>query len=149
MIKILVISVLVALVATSGISLHATEAATPYEKQSDFKYVKERIVKPYPGKTGWWVYHLYVCADDYSLSIAEVVLSSDTETIHQGVNKAIVKGECSTYGAVMRAKNSNTLGYKITTIAEAVDKITASKQGNLGGTNWQEVGRYKFILGYY
>lgn len=148
MIKLLAISLLVVLVGIASTSLHVIDAAT-YEKQSDFKYVKDRIVKPYPGKTGWWVYHLRVCADDYSLAIAEVVLISDTETLYQGVNKAIAKGGCSTYGAVMKAKNGNTLGYKITTISEAADKIVASKQGNLGGTNWSEIGRYKFILGFY
>lgn len=124
-------------------------AAINYDKQENFKYVKEKIVKPYPGKSGWWIYHLWVCADNYNLGIAEVVLSSDTETLYQGVNKAIVKGDCSTYGAVMKAKNPATLGYKITTISEAADKIIASKQGKLSGTNWSEIGRYKFILGFY
>ena len=148
MINLLAISVLVALVVISGTSLHATDAAT-YEKQSDFKYVKERIVKPYPGKSGWWIYHLHVCADDYSLGIAEVVLSSDTETLYQGVNKAIAKGDCSTYGAVMRAKSGSTLGYRITTISEATDKIVASKYSKLDNASWSEIGRYKFILGFY
>lgn len=131
-----------------GTSIHSG-AAVDYDKQENFKYVKEKIVKPYPGKSGWWVYHLWVCADDYNLGIAEVVLSSDTEKIYQGVNKAIPKGECSTYGAVMKAKNGNTLGYKITTISDAADKIVKSKQGKLDGVNWNEIGRYKFILGFY
>lgn len=148
MIKLIVVLLFSGLVITASTWIHATDAAT-YEKQADFKYVKERIVKPYPGKSGWWIYHLHVCADDYSLGIAEVVLSSDTETIYQGVNKAISKGHCSVYGAVMKAKNGNTLGYKVTTISEAADKIVASKQGKLDGSSWSEVGRYKFILGFY
>ena len=146
--KLLVVSLVAVLVITVSTLIHATDAATS-EKQADFKYVKDRIVKQYPGKNGWWIYHLHVCASDYSLAITEVVLSSDMETIYQGVNKAIPKGECSTYGAVMKAKNSNTLGYKITTTAEAADKIVASKQGKLDGSSWSEIGRYKFILGYY
>lgn len=148
MIKLVTVSLLVVLVITAGTWLHATDAAT-YEKQADFKYVKEKIVKPYPGKSGWWVYLLRVCAYDYPLGITEVVLSSDTETLYQGVNKVIPKGKCSSYGAVMKAKNGDTLGYKITTTSEAAEKIIASKQGKLGGTSWSEISRYKFILGFY
>lgn len=148
MMKLIAVSFIAVLVITSSAWIHATDAAT-YEKQADFKYVKDRIVKQYPGKSGWWIYHIHVCASDYSIGIAEVVLSSDMETIYQGVNKAIPKGECSTYGAVMKAKNSNTLGYKITTMSEAADKIVASKQGKLDGSSWSEIGRYKFILGFY
>lgn len=147
MIKLLVIVFLMVLVV-AGPSLHVTDAVTS-EKQADFKYVKDRTVKQYPGKSNWWIYYLRVCADDYSLGIAEVVLISDTETLYQGVNKIIPQGGCSTYGAVMKAKNGSTIGYKITTISEAVDKMVASKQGSPGGTNWSEIGRYKFILGYY
>lgn len=148
MLKLLGIMLLVAFVVVASASLHS-DAATNYEKQENFKYVKEKIVKPYPGKSGWWIYHVWVCADDYNLGIAEIVLSSDTETLYQGVNKAIPKGECSTYGAVMKAKNGNTLGYKITTISEAAEKIVKSKQGKLDGTNWNEIGRFKFVLGFY
>lgn len=146
--KLLIVPLLAIFVIMAATLAHTVSAVT-YEKQENFKYVKEKIVKPYPGKSGWWVYHLHVCASDYSLGIAEVVLSSDTETIYQGVNKAIQKGECSTYGAVMKAKNGNTLGYKITTMAEAADKIVASKQSKASGINWPEIGRYKFILGFY
>lgn len=148
MLKILGITLLVASVMIAGTYSHSG-AAVDYDKQENFKYVKEKIVKPYPGKSGWWVYHVWICASDYNLGIAEVVLSSDTEKIYQGVNKAIPKGECSTYGAVMKAKNGNTLGYKITTISDAAEKIVKSKQGKLDGTNWNEIGRYKFILGFY
>jgi len=136
------------LVVMAGTFVHITDAA-PYGKQADYKYVKEKIVKPYPGKTGWWIYHLWVCADEYNLAITEVVLSSDTETLYLGVHKSIPKDKCSSYGAVMKAKNSNTLGYKITTTPEAAEKIVASKQGKLYGIDWPEISRYKFILGYY
>lgn len=147
MLKLIVVCLLAVSVIAASTWLHAS--AITYEKQTDFQYVKERIVKPYPGKSGWWVYHLWVCASDYNLGIAEVVLSSDTEVLYQGVNKAISKGDCSTYGAVMKAKNPFTLGYKITTISEATEKIVASKQGKLSGSSWSEIGRYKFILGFY
>lgn len=147
MIKLIAASILVLLIVSSA-SLNATDAVIS-EKQSDFKYVKERIVEPLKGHTGWWKYLLTVCADDYSLAITEIVLSSDTEVIYQGVNKAIPKGDCSHYGAVMKAKNGASLGYKITLTSEAVQKILDSKNGKLDGTNWSEIGRYKFILGFY
>jgi len=135
------------LVVMAGTFVHI-DAAT-YEKQADSKYVKEKIVKPYPGKSGWWIYIIKVCASDHSLGIAEVILSSDMGTQYLGVGKSIAKNDCSTYGAVMKAKNGSTLGYKITTTSEAAEKIVASKQGKRDSTNWPEVNRYKFILGYY
>jgi len=138
---------LMVLVVMAGTFVHI-DAAT-YEKQADSKYVKEKIVKPYSGKNGWWSYIIIVCADDHNIGIAEVILSSDSETRYLGVNKSIAKNDCSTYGAVMKAKNGSTLGYKITTTSEAVEKIVASKQGKRDSTNWPEVNRYKFILGYY
>jgi hypothetical protein len=146
--KILAVTVIASLLISVASSLHHSEAQV-YENQANFKYVKEKIVEPIPGKTGWWKYLLKVCADDYSLAIAEVILSSDTEKIYQGVNKAIPKGECSFYGAVMKAKNGNTLGYKIIQTHEAVQKIMDSKQGKLTNTNWAEISRYKFITGFY
>ncbi len=148
MIKILGISLLVALVIFATTSVHS-DAAVVYDKPGDFKYVKERIAEPLKGKSGWWAYLVKICADDYSLGITEVVLSSDTETIYQGVNKVIPKGDCSMYGAVMKAKNGNTLGYKVTQPHEAAQKIDDAKHGKLTGSSWAEIGRYKFILGFY
>lgn len=139
---------LIILVVIAGTFAHNTDAV-PYERPSDSKYVKEKIAKPYVGKTGWWVYMIKVCADVHTLGITEVIMVSDIETQYLGVNKAIPKGECSTYGAVMKAKNGNTLGYKITTSSEAAEKIVASKQGKHDSVNWPEIMRYKFILGYY
>jgi len=146
MIKILVV-LLMALVVMAGTFVHID--AVPYEKQADSNYVKEKIVKPYTGKSGWWIYIIKVCASDHSLGIAEVILSSDMETRYLGVGKSIAKNDCSTYGAVMKAKNGSTLGYKMTTTSEAAEKIIASKQGKRNSTDWPEVNRYKFILGYY
>lgn len=137
-----------ALLVMAGTFVHTDAAPTPYEKQADSKYVKEKIVKPYPGKSGWWIYILKVCADAHNIGITEVMLSSDVETKYLGVNKSIPKNGCSTYGAVMKANNGNTLGYKITTASEAAEKIAASKQGR-DSINWPEVNRYKFIHGYY
>jgi hypothetical protein len=148
MIKLVGISILAVLLVVSVASLHTTDAVT-YEKQEDSKYVKQKIVEPLKGKNGWWKYLLKVCADDRNLGIAEIVLSSDMETIYQGVNKGLAKGNCTYFGAVMKAKNGNTLGYKITQIHEAVDKIVESKQQKLSSSSWSEIMRYKFILGFY
>lgn len=115
---------------------------------SNFKYVKERTAEPLKGKTGWWKYHLTVCATDHSLAIAEVILKSDMETIYQGVSKIIPKGDCSYYGAVMKARDGKSLGYKITQTHEAVESILAFKQGK-PGVSLNDVSRYRFILNIY
>ncbi len=148
MIKLIGVSILVVLVVVAITSLHSTDAVT-YTKQEDSKYVKDRIVEPLKGKTGWWKYLLKVCATDHNLGIAEVVLSSDMETIYQGVNKGLAKGKCTYFGATMKAKDSKTLGYKLTQISEAAEKIVESKQKKLSPIDWKEVNRYKFILGFY
>lgn len=147
--KIVAIGLFAALFTSVFTVNQQTEAVSYEANQSNFKYVKERVVEPVPGKTTWWKYLIKVCADDHSLAIAEVVLSSDMEILYQGVHKVIPKGECSHYGAVMKAKNGNTMGYKITQTHEAAQKILDSKQGKLSGTSWPEIMRYKFILGFY
>jgi len=125
-----------------------SEAATYQPLDSDFKYVEKRIAEPLKGRSGYWVYHLKVCATDHSLAIAEVVLKSDMEIIYQGVNKIIPKGDCSYYGAVMKAKDGKTLGYKITQKHEAVEQILAYKQGK-PSVSLSEISRYRFILNVY
>lgn len=126
----------------------SSEAATYQPLESNFKYVSKRTAEPLPGKSGYWSYHLKVCATDHSLAIAEVVLKSDSETIYQGVNKIIPKGDCSYYGAVMKAKDGKTLGYKITQTHEAVEQILAYKQGK-PSVSFPEISRYRFILSIY
>lgn len=148
MIKLVGISVLAVLLVVAIASLHTTDAAT-YEKQEDSKYVKQKIIEPLKGKNGWWKYLLKVCADDRNVGITEVVLSSDMETIYQGVNKGLAKGKCTYFGAVMKAKDGNTLGYKITQTHEAVEKIVESKRQKLSSSSWSEIMRYKFILGFH
>lgn len=147
MTKSLAISLIV-LIIMAGTFVHITNAA-PYGKQEDSEYVKERIVKPYTGKSGWWIYMIKVCADKHNLGIAEVVFSSDMETRYLGVKKSIAKNDCSTYGAVMKAKNGETMGYKLTTTSEATEKIIASKLQKSIKTDWPEIDRYKFILGFH
>lgn len=79
-------------------------------------------VEPYKGKQGYWVYIVKACADDYNLGVAAVILKSDVEIKHLGVNKNIKKGECSHYGAVMKAKNGNSLGAELIERHDALEK---------------------------
>ncbi|PIN96603.1 MAG: hypothetical protein COU45_06345 [Nitrosopumilus sp. CG10_big_fil_rev_8_21_14_0_10_33_7] len=50
------------------------------------------------------------CATDYPLAVAMVDLKSDVEKVTLGVNNVIPKGQCSFYGAVMKANDGKTLG---------------------------------------
>ena len=127
---------------------HPTEAATYQPFESNYKYTKSNSITPSAGHNGWWNYMLTICATDYSLPITEVILQSDVQTVYLGVNKIIPKGECSHYGAVMKASSKNTLGYKVTETPEAVDKLLALKNGK-SGLSLPEINRYRFILGFY
>ena len=148
MIKILGISILAVLIIIAVTLVQSSEAATT-DPQSISKYIKSKTIKQIPGKTGWYYYMLKVCADDHHLAVTEVILSSDTETIYEGVNGYIIKGKCSFYGAVMKAKNASSLVFKITSTDEAVQKIISSKEGKLDLISLTDVGRYKSILGFY
>lgn len=127
---------------------HPTDAATYKPLESNYKYLNHKSVTPSLGHNGWWNYMLTICATDYSIPITEIVLQSDIQTVYLGVNKVIPKGTCSYYGAVMRASNANTLGYKVTETPEAVDALVSLKNGK-PGISMQEINRYKFILGFY
>lgn len=81
-------------------------------------------VEPYKGRPGLWVYIVKACAGVYPLSVAGVILKSDVEQQTMGVNKTIQKGECSHYGAVMKAKDGKTLGAELITKGDAAKKIT-------------------------
>lgn len=148
LIKILGILAVIFSISLIASTYQPSNAATYTPLDSNFKYVKDRIIKPLPGKSLYWHYLLKVCADDHALAITEVILKSDMETIYQGVDKIIPKGKCSHYGAVMKAKDGKTLGYKITQTHEAVEKILAFKQGK-PGISLEEVSRYRFILNIY
>ncbi|WP_428325663.1 hypothetical protein [Nitrosopumilus sp.] len=86
------------------------------------EYITKTKVEPYKGKQGYWVYLVKVCADDYNLGVAAVILKSDIAKKELGVNKSIKKGECSHYGAVMKAKDGNTLGAELIERHEALEK---------------------------
>jgi hypothetical protein len=85
-------------------------------------YLTKTKVESFKGKQGYWVYIVKACADDYNLGVAAVILKSDLDTKVLGVNKSIKKGECYHYGAVMKAKNGNTLGAELIERHEALEK---------------------------
>lgn len=85
-------------------------------------YLTKTKVEPYKGKQGYWVYMVKACATDHNLGVAAVILKSDIATKELGVNKTIKKGECSHYGAVMKAKDGNTLGAELIERHEALAK---------------------------
>ena len=85
-------------------------------------YLTKTKVEPYKGKPGYWVYMVKACATDHNLGVAAVILKSDIAIKELGVNKSIKKGECSNYGAVMKAKDGNTLGAELIERHEALTK---------------------------
>jgi len=85
-------------------------------------YLTKTKVEPYKGKPGYWVYLVKACATDHNLGIAAVILKSDIAKKELVVNKSIKKGECSNYGAVMKAKDGNTLGAELIERHEALAK---------------------------
>ena len=85
-------------------------------------YLTKTKVEPYKGKPGYWVYLVKACATDHNLGIAAVILKSDIAKKELVVNKSIKKGECSNYGAVMKAKDGNTLGAELIERHEALEK---------------------------
>lgn len=87
------------------------------------KYLTKAKVEPYKGKKDTWVYIVKACATDRTLGVAGVILKSDSDTRVLGVNKNIAKGQCSQYGAVMNAKNGQSLGAELIEHHQALDKM--------------------------
>lgn len=110
-------------------------------------------VEPYKGKPGYWVYLVKVCADDHHMGIAAVVLKSDIAKKELGVNKTVKKGDCSHFGAVMKAKDGNTLGAELIERHEAVQKFidTLNSNAKLNKADQQErqkeITKYRVMLG--
>ncbi len=57
------------------------------------------------------------------MRVSLVILKSDIYEKKLGVNKIIPKGECRSYGAVMKAKDPNTLGGSLLEKHEAIEKM--------------------------
>ena len=87
------------------------------------EYLEKVTVKPYGNKKDHWTYIVKACATTHHIGIAEVILKSDIDKKVLGVNKSIIKGTCSSYGAVMKAKDGKSLGAELVEKYEAVEKM--------------------------
>ncbi len=111
-------------------SIYQPTSAAPYYNHdgSIDENVEKYKVEPLKGKKNYWYYAVKVCANDYTMGIAGIVLKSDMDTKVLGVKKNIKKGDCKVYGAVMKAKNGETLGAEVIENHEAVQKMTELKK---------------------
>ncbi len=87
------------------------------------KYMTRIPPQPLAGHKGWWYYSVNVCATDYTMGIAGVVLKSDIDRQVLGVNKNLVKGSCQVFGAVMKANDGKTLGGELLEKHEVIQKM--------------------------
>jgi hypothetical protein len=153
--KLFVVSAII-LSALLLFSVYQPSNAVPYygHDGSIDKYMEKVKVQPYKGKKDLWVYIVKACATDHSIGVAGVILKSDIDQKSLGVNKNIAKGQCSYYGAVMKAKDGNTLGAELIQKHQALEKVSSLKNsidGDLSRKQIQslmkEISYYRNILG--
>lgn len=146
--KSLIGSLLSVLVLTIVFSpIQSTDAQSYYGHDGSVdEYLEKVVVKPYPAKKDYWTYIVKACADSHNLAIAEVILKSDIDKKILGVNKSIVKGKCSTYGAVMKAKDGGTLGADLIEKHEALEQMEKIlKEGSNISTKDRKSSMKEFI----
>lgn len=103
--------------------LHTSEAQTYAGNDGSVsKYLTKTLVKQYKIGSPYWSYIVKACATDYALAVSMIDLKSDVEKVTLGVNQVIPKGECSYYGAVMKAKEGKTLGATLITKTDALNE---------------------------
>ena len=112
------------------------------------EYMTKIKVEPYKGKKDLWVYLVKVCATDHNLGISAITLKSDMTEIVQNVNKNISKGNCSHYGAVMKAKDSSTLGAELVERHEALQKYNEALNSDTKLSKSAQQERQKEIIKY-
>ena len=116
------------------------------------QYMTKKVVKQYADKPNWWVYIVEICATDKRLAITEVTLKSDIDERNLGGNKSIKIGDCVRYGAVMKAKDSSTLGATMLEKHEAIERMQDLIEGNnknMSKAEKSELSRLQFITGVY
>lgn len=123
--KQIIASPIVILVLTLIFSSIQNTEAIPYygHNGSVSEYLEKTLVKPHSTKKDTWSYTVKACATSHNLAIAGIILKSDMEQKELGVNKIIKKGNCSIFGAVMKAKDGKTLGAELIQKHEAVDRM--------------------------
>ena len=106
------------------ITYQSSEAATYVGHDGSVgKYLTKKTVEPIKGKNNIWTYIVSVCADSHPIAVAGVVLKSDMEQQVLGVNKNIKAGQCSYFGAVMKAKDGKTLGAELIEKSESTSRM--------------------------
>jgi len=113
------------------------EAQTYYNHDGSVdKNLSKHRVEQLKGKKDWWYYSVKVCANDYTMGVAGIVLKSDIDRQVLGVNKNIPKGDCRVYGAVIKAKDSKTLGGELIEKHEAIKRMLDLKN-SMGKSKYQ------------
>lgn len=111
-------------------SVYQPTDAVPYYNHDgsvDEKMTKH-TVEQLKNKKDHWYYAVKVCADKYTMGVAGIILKSDMDKKILTVDRNIKKGDCKVYGAVMMAKNGNTLGGELIEKHEAVQKMFELKK---------------------
>ena len=116
-------------------------------------HLEKAVVKPYSNKKDYWVYIVRACAAEHNLGVSAVILKSDLQEIVLNVNKSIKKGDCSHYGAVMKAKDGLSLGAEMIERHEAVsnyheilEKLPELKNKQKEEAR-KEVSFYRYMIG--
>ena len=147
-------SILVLLIVTFS-STQSTEAASSssyygHDGSVD-EYMTKKIIRPYD-KPNQWLYMVEICATDRPLSVSSVTLKSDMDEKYSSGFKTIRAGDCTVAGAVMKAKDSSTLGASMLEKQEAIQRIHEIVEGdnkNMSKAEKSELSRLQFITGIY
>jgi hypothetical protein len=116
------------------------------------EHMTKKTVKSYAGKPNWWVYTVEICATDRNLSISTVTLKSDIDEKQSSGFKTIKPGDCTVAGAVMKAKDSSTLGATMLEKHEAVQRMQELIDGdnkNMSQKEKSELSRLQSVTGVY
>ena len=116
------------------------------------QHITKKVVKPYADKPNWWVYIVEICATDRNLSVSTVTLKSDIDEKHSSGFKTIKRGDCTVAGAVMKAKDSSTLGATMLEKHEAIQRMQELIDGdnkNMSKAEKSELSRLQSVTGVY
>ena len=116
------------------------------------QYIIKKVVKPYADKPNWWVYIVEICATDRNLSVSTVTLKSDIDEKHSSGFKTIKRGDCTVAGAVMKAKDSSSLGATMLEKHEAIQRMQELIEGdnrNMSKAEKSELSRLQSVTGVY
>ena len=112
--KIIIGLVSVLVVTITFLSVQPTQGQNNHElivsSNDDFELVS---LKPYGSENNHWSNIVKVCASSESLDIDKIVLKSDKDENVLDVNKTIEKGECSSFGSIMKGIEGKSFSAKI------------------------------------